>query len=296
MVELSMYWWDDARHGANFGDAVSPRIVKALSGATIHKVRKGGEPRIFACGSILKWAQPGDQIWGSGHAVMGHQTAMGIEVYAVRGPLTRSALMAQGIQCPEVYGDPAVLLPFLYGPASAKRTYKLGVIPHYIDQKRCREVMKDQLERDDVLFIDIMAGADVVLDAIASCSAIASSSLHGIIAAEAYRRRAVWVEFSDQVAGGGMKFRDYYLSLRERMCRPLDWREKASIGAAVDHASLPNAKAMQRMAVKLAASAPFDVIRPVKSRSEAVLDEALGIAESAPRPVGWVETWPTASS
>lgn len=139
------------------------------------------------------------------------------KVLAVRGPLTRQYLLDKGIECPAIYGDPALLVPKVYYPSIEKR-YKLGIIPHYSDYD---SPLLDKLKQDpDVLFIK-MEGyhkwTDVV-DMILSCESIASSSLHGLILSEAYQIPNCWIEIKGKLLGGHFKFHDFFLSIgRDRL-------------------------------------------------------------------------------
>ena len=85
-------------------------------------------------GSILDRGTKSSIIWGAG---LISEDSEPIEIpkkiYAVRGPKTREKLLKSGIDCPEIYGDPALLLPKIYNPKIEKK-YELGVIPHYIDK------------------------------------------------------------------------------------------------------------------------------------------------------------------
>ena len=73
----------------------------------------------------------------------------------------------------------------------------------------------------DVLMIDILGGINQVVDKICSCEYIASSSLHGIIASDAYRVPSPWIRLSDRVAGGGFKFRDYFQAVNRNDDEPM---------------------------------------------------------------------------
>jgi polysaccharide pyruvyl transferase WcaK-like protein len=52
-----------------------------------------------------------------------------------------------------------------------------------------------------------------VIEEIYSCDTVISSSLHGIIVAHAYNIPAVWVKFSNNLFGDGIKFYDYFESV-----------------------------------------------------------------------------------
>ena len=174
----------------------------------------------FSCiGSIIDLL--GDDktiIWGAG-AILGNRPLRKkpLKVLCVRGPLTRDYLMKQGIECPECYGDPALLLPKLYDPI-VKKIYKVGIVAHYVDLDNI--VIRDWIKSGNgtVKLIDLVHYKHWhdVIDEINSCEFIISSSLHGVIVSDAYNIPNVWVEFSDKVYGAGFKFRDYYASIGKK--------------------------------------------------------------------------------
>lgn len=139
------------------------------------------------------------------------------KVYAVRGPLTRKVLLEQGIDCPEVYGDPALLISRYYQP-KVKKKYKYGFIAHVSNGDKVSNLCLDNIpikEREDVLIIDLSKydkWTDFP-DLICSCESIISSSLHGLIMAEAYETPNVWIEFGKPLIGGRFKFHDFFLSI-----------------------------------------------------------------------------------
>jgi pyruvyltransferase len=107
---------------------------------------------------------------------------------------------------PEVYGDPALLLPLIYNP-DIQKTHEIGIIPHYVDKKIV--LQKYAFDSGFNKFIDVSLPWKKFIDEVLSCKTIISSSLHGIIIAEAYGIPATWAVHSDKVIGNGFKFRDY---------------------------------------------------------------------------------------
>lgn len=209
----------------NWGDAVAPLLVERLSGRPVVNHRDVFTPRsrtvYTTIGSMLGTVDaPRVTVWGSGFVDSRATLRCRPErVCAVRGPLTRAKLLDAGVDCPEVYGDPALLFPRIHRPERTAE-FELGVIPHF------REHELDEVDRmrswDGVHVIDIRGGIRHVADQINRCRRIASSSLHGLVAADAYGIPAAWVRITDRPAGDGFKFRDYLASTGGRAEPPLE--------------------------------------------------------------------------
>lgn len=134
------------------------------------------------------------------------------EVRAVRGPLSRKRLLEAGIPCPEVYGDPALLLPEYYTPRVEKR-FGLGIIPHYKDRQH---PLLDSFRNDEqVRFIDVRNYGHWLdfIDDICRCEAVVSTSLHGLIVSEAYGVPNLWIKLKSDVAADDVKYHDFFLSV-----------------------------------------------------------------------------------
>ena len=211
--------WD---RGYNFGDALNPILLNKLTNKKILWVNRVYYPKpyIMCIGSILQKATSDSLIWGSGFISSDSKCSeKPKKVYAVRGPKTRAKLLEQDIDCPEVYGDPALLLPKVYAPKIEKK-YKLGIIPHYVDQEN--KILDQFSKEEGVIVIDIkMKDHYAFIDLLLSCEKIVSSSLHGVIVADAYNIPSVWAEFSKNVKGEGFKFFDYFLSVKRTDLGPL---------------------------------------------------------------------------
>lgn len=198
----------------NWGDDINFPLIKELTGRNAVPKQCASDvdaENLLCVGSIIEGYMDNQSvIWGSG-AIEGKKklTYKPKKVCAVRGPLTRQYLLDQGIECPEIYGDPALLMPLIYTPKFEKK-FKLGIIPHYSELELPE--IKALSDRDDIIVIKMRNYAtwQSVIDQIVSCEAIASSSLHGLIISDAYGVPNVHVRLSNNVEGGEFKYRDYY--------------------------------------------------------------------------------------
>ena len=228
----------------NWGDMLNPVLINKISGKkainlqhtklNITKLKqillKEPKPEYLAIGSILGWGvrRPNISIfWGSGFMYETEKVRVRPrKVCAVRGPLSREKLISQGIECPPIYGDPALLYPRFYSP-NIESKYELGIIPHMADKNNSWvNKFKDNKE---ILIIDIQSGINNVVDKILNCKRVASSSLHGIIASDAYHIPSSWITLSNNVNGNGFKFKDYFASVHRTEKEPLSIKSTTSI-------------------------------------------------------------------
>lgn len=206
---IRLYAWTAV---PNFGDALSQVVVEWAAGSAVKWVDSGVRNKLLAVGSVLLHARSGDVIWGSGVHPLGYEdfwrnpakARLDLTALAVRGPITRDVLLARQIACPAIYGDPAILLPLLY-PGSSSRTDEALLVPHFNDYSYFAT------HKSASLGLRVLnPGADwrEIVDAITAARLVISSSLHGIIVAEAYGVPAIW--FRPNQAEGFLKFQDYY--------------------------------------------------------------------------------------
>lgn len=191
----------------NFGDAISPFLMKEGTGLHPYLDHLGTQPRMLAVGSIVHRGRPGDAVWGSGSLWPRRpEHAADMRVFAVRGPLTNSLFDRQDSGVP-VFGDPVQLLPRFYTPRTDVPTSTIGIVPHYDDLSKIGAAFDRS-----VRVINPLAPWREVVDMICSCEVVFSSSLHGLIVAEAYGRLGCWIRIGDLPLGGMHKFHDYLLA------------------------------------------------------------------------------------
>jgi len=221
MDKLNICWWGN---NGNWGDELNPVLCNKISGKYIERVDindVNSNFRYYCIGSILQTIKSDNfEVWGTGfisqNSVLKFKPN---KIHSVRGPLTRDLLIRQGIECPEIYGDPALLYPLFYKPIISKK-YKYGLIPHYIDFDS--ELVTKLKSDDEIKIIDIRDKTiNNFIDQISECETILSSSLHGIIASDSYGISSHWIELSKNVQGGGFKFKDYFSSVKRPLVDPI---------------------------------------------------------------------------
>lgn len=222
---IPVYW----HRSINFGDNIGPYLVEKITGLKAVYVSPAENIEHLALvGSLLDTPPLNNTIvWGCGFAYEEGAVYLPKEICAVRGKLSRERYIKSEIDCPEIYGDPALLLPRFYCPEIQKK-YRLGIIPHVADYV---EVLNQYANRySDTKIIDLSQSVEMVISQILSCEKTISSSLHGLIVSHAYGIQSRWVEFSDKVLGGGFKFRDYFTTV-ETENEPLDLRSYPELGS-----------------------------------------------------------------
>ena len=217
---IRLYWWSEIhiqkKNKENYGDLLGKYLTKKISGRKVTWLRANRfylknlwRPVYVTIGSVLEHIGSHCIVWGSGISNRDAQIAKATFT-AVRGPLSRKRILELGFDCPEVYGDPALLLPLYFENIQSKK-YELGVIPHINDYTLVQEIVK---KNNSICIIDFLTNdIEVITRQIQRCKRIVSSSLHGIIVAHAYDIPAVQVKFSNAIYGDGIKYHDYFLSV-----------------------------------------------------------------------------------
>lgn len=247
---VNLEWWSEKE---NLGDELAPIIYKwMLNKKKISAMKKIGETRhLLTVGSVIGMGNFNATIWGSGiHTLrtakitIKKEKFIKYDIRAVRGPITRSILQLAGYSCPKIYGDPAILMPLIYSGKRGKCRDNVSIIKHITNDH--------SKEKNNYSYIKMnTTDYKKVIDQIINSKKIISSSLHGIILAEAYGVPAVFL--NKGMSNEKMKFFDWYLSTN---------RTEIKIANSLDEAlnmepmALPD---LNDMRTKLMQSFPYDL-------------------------------------
>jgi len=217
---IPAYWY----LSNNFGDSVTHYLIEKISG----KVPVWNEPlsdaeKVVVTGSILNNEIKNASIWGAGIAFSNDTIPFRKNYLAVRGRLTHQKVIESlekwGLVGAEIaIGDPVMLLPRYYNP-KVNKIYPLGIIPHYAEAYELyRNINQspDELLKLGVKIIDINLPVERFVDELKSCENILSSTLHGIIAADAYGIPSARFAYTNKIGGDGFKYDDWFSNFNDR--------------------------------------------------------------------------------
>lgn len=195
----------------NVGDLMNPYLVKKITGRDVYRARTNVFPHLRAVGSVLGSASARSFIWGGG-SIDGKQPGRPIDpgkIRALRGRHTldvvRRATHLPDLDVP--LGDPALLMPRYFQPGKPRGGVRVGLIPHFVD---LRSELVARLARHGANLIDVRQDPESFVRQMLVCDMVYSSSLHGLILADAYGIPNKWVRIGGGVLGGSFKFSDYY--------------------------------------------------------------------------------------
>jgi pyruvyltransferase len=214
----------------NFGDLLGPIIVRKVLEYK-NKSRYNSGNNFFTIGSIMHFAESNDNIWGTG--VNGkvdseEYTFKNLNVYSVRGPLSREFLVGHGIYCPPLYGDPALLFRRFF--------------PEFYENDIVRDVLVISNYNEPTInnsfkyfkVISPLGDPFKIINEITKSNLVISSSLHAIILAEVYGRNAILLKTQKEHK---FKYVDYLLGTGRDTYSPAK-----NIKEALKAKPLPNAK------------------------------------------------------
>jgi pyruvyltransferase len=210
----------------NYGDFYNKILIKKILKKEVHIVDINLYTRlrlnifykdkdiISGIGSILHYADKSTIVWGTGsvwpNSAPSNQPKL---ILAVRGKLTRKNLINNGYSCPDIFGDPGLLLKKYSDPEQYKsisKKYKIGIIPHKTDMNL--QIINEYSKLEEVKIIDPENTKDYISDLL-SCEKIASSSLHGLIFSDSFQIPNVWISLGNRITGKHFKYLDYYSSI-----------------------------------------------------------------------------------
>lgn len=210
----SAFWFDQF---PNFGDALTPWLL--TEAGYYPRLSTAVDAKVIGVGSLLEMVPESytGAVWGTGLLYGAPVPLPHAHFLAVRGALTRDAL---DLPHDTVLGDPGLLVS-RYSRRRVRPTSSVGLVVHHAHAGDAIWNLLATLIPGSRL-IDPVGAPKSVVRQIAQCQGILTSSLHGLITADALGIPGAWLEFpSSPLRGGDFKFRDYesvVMPSRNRKC------------------------------------------------------------------------------
>jgi hypothetical protein len=198
---VQAYWWDGH---PNFGDGLTPWLLPRFGVVPVHRVPDRAE--LVGVGSILEHMPEhfSGVVWGSGLMHDADRPLPRATVLAVRGELTRRRIAAPA---GTPLGDPGLLVSRLLRRPPVR--WRVGLVPHGHHRSHPAVLALAQRYPRDVHVVNVHGRTGHVVREIAACRYVISSSLHGVVVADAFGIPAAWTSLEPDLPGGAFKFRDH---------------------------------------------------------------------------------------
>lgn len=267
--KIKLYAWINHR---NLGDELSAYLIYQITRQQPKMVKANSLNKFDAIGSIItdETLYSGDQIWGSGllddwtlkprrfslfpvtyafNRFFIHYFPKFSHICALRGPLSRKAILSsfypKDLTVPEIFGDPGLLLPYVYQPKSCQKKYRAGIVLHQIHpveplQAALAALQQHNSQFDDICIINITRqGNDQIeafIDELNQCEHILSTSLHGIILGQAYGIPTAFIQNIGQPLQDNslFKFHDYFLGTEQEAVMPYQFKDYQELLSYLD--------------------------------------------------------------
>ncbi len=172
-------------NGENFGDYLSKIVVGEIALKNSLIKMKPIAQKLLAIGSIIHFAENNDIVWGAGingKISLSRLDFNILDARAVRGPLTREILQKKKVAHPEIFGDPALLLPIVFPDLNYQpRKNKITCIPNLNEYKECTKIVPKPFN-----LVSPLLHWRRVIEEILTSEIVLTSSLHGLIISESF--------------------------------------------------------------------------------------------------------------
>lgn len=200
-VLVPAYWWDGH---PNFGDTLTPWLLPHYGVIPVY--REPRHSRLSGVGSVLEF-MPDDfngVVWGSGLMNDREHALPAATPLAVRGPLTAERL---GLTEKVAFGDPGILVSRHIARPTARAAIVAVPHGHHRNHEGLARLLRSEPGR--VRIANVHQGAHGAVREISAGQVVLTTSLHGLITADAYGIPAVWTMLEPALEGADFKFRDY---------------------------------------------------------------------------------------
>eukprot|EP01068_Selenidium_serpulae_P011481 Selendium_serpulae@DN5669_c0_g1_i3.p1 len=253
----------------NFGDIMGPAIVKRIIAhhfqcdadhiptETVERTQQQYRC-LVTLGTIIQMVQPGDDVWCAGlvPAFLAPEGRIetNAQYHTVRGPKTRKYLTDRGATVNSTHVGDAGTMIKLFFPEITERISD-GIpcfLPHFHDHKKALNSFGNDMK---IRILNVLDPWKDVVAAISRCRTVASSSLHGLVVADAIGVPNMWFQFPGVVEKQRFKYLDYFLSVGRSTQEPEQTID--SVFKFEKYDDPPSAETIDKVSRGLLASFPY---------------------------------------